>query len=273
MKTFNFYIKRTHRSAFEPLSIEADDSGDAVNKLPAGLVYWNFRILLLLLILVVVPNNSYGQAKPKTATLLPAVKQGAELAPRAKVAEEIECDFTIKIRGESGREEDSVQDLVDYLERCGCDPVRWTHQNPSRQPSGAVNDDAWWTITGSFVQKDLPIVATPKLMERDEVEVSNAISTGGKFPHGAHKVSIFDADDLNTGLIDRLLGPWYRPHGCRVTSSSVDGLCVLLGCEPKSLEKLDAQTKTRIASALCIYHKSGGGDLFAGGNTRSKLKR
>ena len=71
--------------------------------------------------------------------------------------------------------------------------------------SGAANDDAWWTITGSFVQTNLPVVATPKLMERDELEVSNAIATGTKFPHGAHKVAIYDTDSLDTGLIDRLL--------------------------------------------------------------------
>ena len=230
-----------------------------------------FRFCLML-VLVVATNNIYGQEKPKTATLIP-VKPEVKITPREKVAEELECDFTIKIRGETGSTADTAQDLVDYLKRCGCDPVKWEHQNPTRSPNGSANDDAWWTITGSFVQTNLPVVATPKLMERDEIEVSNAISTGNKFPHGAHKVSIYDADSLDTGLIDRLLGPWYRPKQCRVTSNSVDGFCVLLGCEAKSLEKLDAQTKTRIASALCNFHLAGGGDLFAGGNTRTPGKR
>lgn len=229
-----------------------------------------FRFCLML-VLVVATNNIYGQEKPKTATLIP-VKPDAPIAKREN-AGQLECDFTIRVRGTSGRDEDTVQSLVDYLKDCGCHPVKWTHTNPTRQPGGATNDDSWWTITGSFEQDGLPVVATPKLMERDELAVSDAISLGQKFPHGAHKVSIHDTDSLNTGLIDRLLGPWYRPSQCRVTSNSVDGFCVLLGCEAKSLEKLDAQTKTRIASALCNFHLAGGGDLFAGGNTRTPGKR
>ena len=228
-------------------------------------VFYSIAIGMLVTVLA-------AQQPPKNATLLPKAREAEFQAAREIVKGETECDFTIRVRGETGREEDTVQPLVDYLTRCGCDPVKWTHQNPTRSPNGNANDDAWWTVTGSFVQKDLPIVESPKLREKDELDVSNAISMGTKFPHGAHKVAIFDADDLNTGLVDRLLGPWYRPSQCRVTSNSIDGLCVLLGCQGESLKKLDAQTKTRIASALCNFHLAGGGDLFAGGNTRTKRK-
>jgi hypothetical protein len=164
-----------------------------------------------------------------------------------------EFRFSIEIEAENGRENESVQNLVEYLQSRGCRDVRW-HRN---QPQGL---SPFWLVSGSATGPD------DGGTNGVEIAPPNIVQTG---PTTGPKVTILHPGIRETGYVNDLTGPWYRPDTAKVYAGSLDGMCIALGVERSSLLKLTPGDKRRIAGALVLYRNSGG-DAFGGSSEKTR---